>query len=764
MTHIYRELKPIPIPDFCLVNRGNGRVFISTRTPDNRRGQLVLGRAVKDPVTGELTLMYPNDTFRLRYAAEWTQAYGVPRLPHELHIGLYGAALAVGRRTGLYDIVLEALGPKSGNAVMDYAMFLMRSRSNTTELFAETMRTQALFSERPYEDSWFSELFGKISGEQIHQLRTGWLTRCAATGTERVWLCIDGSNNDCTVADSTLAAKGAAKSHKNVKIVSYIWAVDADSGLPVTWFVNHGGMVDAKAIKRMVKVLQDAGLAVEGVILDRGFCAQEVMTLIEECSYSWIIMLKESVFGFKEMYRRHASDIRCRVERIVDQKFLFGIADKVKIFKESKREDCVALFYDHVNGAARAEHLSLKILTEKARLTEKIRKPPKKGREKLGVSPELRPYLSIAEVNGVKEVVVNEANWQEALEAKGFYAIASSAELSAEEIDERYDRRDASEKQFMILKNQLGFHTTRVHSDQSIESKFAAAFVAAVIRSQMISCCKQLKLDVNKMILGADHCRIFRDSANGFNFTNDMPKSTEDFLAGFGLSQSHFEAIAQDFSRRLSENHLESMTRTLPPLDEPESQKESEEETAAEAAAGSDAQEEAAAESVSSADDAGGESAAAPKPRRKGRPKGAKNKKTIEREKAAEEERRKAEALGLKLEEPVKRGRGRPKGVKNKSTLEREAAARKEAAEAKKRSVGRPKGAWSQTRIDREVVRLVEAAKREAAKSQAQEEGSRKPGRPKGRKNDKTLEKEAREMVMAMMRAEQKKLQNGSTE
>lgn len=137
MSHIYRELKPIPIPDFCLINRGNGRVFISTRTKDNRRNQLVLGRAVKDPVTGTLSLMYPNDTFRMRYPAEWAKVYGEPRLPFEFHIGLYCATLAIGRSTGLYDILQEAMGPKNGNAVMDYAMFLLRSRSNTTQLFAE---------------------------------------------------------------------------------------------------------------------------------------------------------------------------------------------------------------------------------------------------------------------------------------------------------------------------------------------------------------------------------------------------------------------------------------------------------------------------------------------------------------------------------------------------------------------------------------------------------------------------------------------------
>ena len=735
MSHIYRELKPIPIPDFCLINRGNGRVFISTRTKDNRRNQLVLGRAVKDPVTGTLSLMYPNDTFRMRYPAEWAKVYGEPRLPFEFHIGLYCATLAIGRSTGLYDILQEAMGPKNGNAVMDYAMFLLRSRSNTTQLFAETMRTQALFSERAYEDTWYSELFGSISSEEINALRSAWLDRCHANGTKRVWLCIDGSNNDCALSESRLAAKGAAKSHQNVNIVSYIWAVDEARGVPVTWFVNHGGMVDAKAIKRLVKTLTDKNIDVAGIILDRGFCSQEVLSLIEECGYAWVIMLKESTAGFKEMYKRHSAEIRCQVRHIVDQKFLFGMTDKVKLFKESTHEDCVALFYDHINGAARSEHLSLKILREKAKLTKKLAKPQQaKGKETISVSAELRPYLEIVEEEGVKKVVVKEQKWQEALEAKGFYAIASSEDMTADEIDERYDRRDASEKQFMILKSQLGFHTTRVHSDTSIESKFAAAFVSAIIRSQMLNLCRRLGFDVNKMILETDRCRIFKTTSDTYDFTNDMLSSTSSFLAGLGLSQRHFEAVATDISNKASERHFESMTRTLLPLNETKLNPQNEEESQA-----------AAAEDVAVADEA--PSKAEPTRRRPGRPKGSLNQKTLERMAQAEEERIKAEALGLKVEEPVKRKPGRPKGSKNKSTPT-QADLPQEMKE--KRKPGRPKGAWNQKRIDREVVKLVEAAKREAA----QKVGERTVGRPKGRKNDKTLEKAAREKVMALMRAE----------
>jgi hypothetical protein len=74
--------------------------------------------------------------------------------------------------------------------------------------------------------------------------------------------------------------------------------------------------------------------------------------------------------------------------------------------------------------------------------------------------------------------------------------------------------------------------------------------------------------------------------------------------------------------------------------------------------------------------------------RRPGRPKGSKNRKTLEREAQA-----RAEAEAGTMAEP-KRGRGRPKGSKNRKTLEREAAlkAAREAKYPPKRGRGRPKG------------------------------------------------------------------------
>ena len=52
------------------------------------------------------------------------------------------------------------------------------------------------------------------------------------------------------------------------------------------------------------------------------------------------------------------------------------------------------------------------------------------------------------------------------------------------------------------------------------------------------------------------------------------------FRSGLGLSQRHFEAVALDISNRAVDQHFESMTRTLPPLDETKWNPQNEEEPA----------------------------------------------------------------------------------------------------------------------------------------------------------------------------------------
>lgn len=660
MSHIYWELNEIPIPEFALVNSHDARVYTVRKGPNGERRRTVIGRA-----TGP-THMHPNNTFKFEHPKLWEEYYGGLELSeHLVQVGLYATTLAVAQNTGLYRDVLASFGPLYGNGIMDYAMFSIAERSSSTQLFDEAMALRMLFSRERHDDSWFSRLFSRhMTPEAVHDFKIRHIKRCVEHGMRKVWLCVDGSNNDCAVRNSDLAEPGKAKSGKQVPIVSYIWAVSAEEGKPVTWAVNRGGVVDATAIREIVEFVAHSGLEVEGVIVDRGFCSQELLELLEELNLRYILMLKSNHKGYREMLDAHLAEVRWQVENVFSDDGIFGVTDHKPIFENSSKESCIGLFFDANTGSMAALRLIKKVRQEARRLQASIAA----GRTPSVVEP-LKKYLEIAEEDGVRSVSYKWGAWQKAVDSKGFFAIASSDEMSAEEIYRLYQLRDASETQFAIFKSELGMDALGVHTDASIRNKFAVAFVAGIIRTEIMRACRRFDRNTNQVIRHLDHCMIKLMPDDSYRFIDNLKQDDKTLYAEWGLNVEHFRYLASTLvnndaaSKNAQVRHLPDAPQETPPRrGRPPKPKSDEPET--------------------------------PK-RRPGRPKGSKNKKTLERE-----------AAMANMPPAPKRKPGRPKGSKNKKTLEREAlaAAAATAAAAPKRGRGRPKGSKNKKTLEREAM------------------------------------------------------------
>ena len=641
MAHIYWELHEIPQPEGSYVNRSDGRVFLMSDDGNGKSKRRVIGHATSD------TMMHPNELYRFLYPTEWELQYHEKSFPaHELHMGMYMLSLGIGYSTELYKILHEIYGPLYANAIMDYAMYSIMDRNDTTQLFTDRMSREVLFSKEAYSDTWYSDLFKRhMSEDANHQFRLLWLKRCQQRGITKVWLSIDGSNNDCSISDGDLAEKGNAKSHRNTNIVSYIWAVDASSGKPVTYQVNNGGMVDSKAFQKIVTVLKGAGISVEGIILDRGFCTHDVLTAIKESGYAYILMLKSDTYGHTKMLEEHSEDIRWKVSNVVSEDGIFGIRSKGKVFGSHSDEAFLYLYYDGVNGSGRSVTLIRKVI----RGAEQMRKAIASG-EKPAVPKGLGSYLELRKEGSSQVVHYKYEAWQKAVDEKGFCSIASSEELDPARIHELYHLRDASEKQFMILKSQLGFDVTRVHSIDSLMGKFAVCFVAAVLRSEIMTACHELELDTNRMLREIDRISLVLLPDGTYSEINNLSIRQTQLLEFFKVPTNKLDAFAVDINRRLI-NPINSQMHKMPEASvsfvkkhrgRPPKQKDASEQ-----------------EKVK---------------RKPGRPKGSKNKKTLERE---------ANAINIPKRKP-----GRPRGSKNRKTLEREALVAQQA----KRKPGRPKG------------------------------------------------------------------------
>ena len=251
MSHIYWELHEIPRPSDAYINHSDGRVFLMTEDGLGKKKRKVIGRATSE------TMMHPNDLFRYLYPSLWSEYYSDRNLPeHELHVGMYALSLGIGYATNLYPILQDVYGPLYSNAIMDYSIYSIMDRTDTTQLFPDRMAREVLFSKEAYSDRWYSDLFSAyLTEDHNHRFRTEWLKECAGRGITKAWISIDGSNNDCEVKCSDLCEKGNAKSHTNSDVVSFIWALDTKTGTPVTYFVNNGGMVDSKAFQKMAAFL-----------------------------------------------------------------------------------------------------------------------------------------------------------------------------------------------------------------------------------------------------------------------------------------------------------------------------------------------------------------------------------------------------------------------------------------------------------------------------------------------------------------------------
>lgn len=677
MGHIYRNLPAVPVPPDAHISRSDDRVFYEFKCNGVRHK-----RTVGVMANYQKRTMVVNDGFRQYYPALWEHHFGQTVAPaSQIHAGLYALALSVGINTGLYGLLQKNFGPQHGNAIMDFAMYSIRDRSNTAQLFADDMKHQMLFSRKALSDAWFSELFSnEMTLDKIHAFRQEWLQKCAERGAKKVWLCIDGSNNDCAAQGGSLAQYGHAKSQRQAPVVGYMWAVDAETGRPVTWFVYKGNTPDCKAIDEVIRFLGSSQLQVEGVILDRGFASKEVLDIIAAKDISSIVMLKSSTKGFVEMMQRHAFDIRWNVKQAIDDDGIFGMTDQVKVFETSKAPSCIALYFVAASGTSRLIKLMGKV-RQAARAVTKMISEHHGDPAKIKVPSEVSKYLKLKfENNLVKQVQYDYEAWQKASDQLGYHAIASSEDLSAEQIHHLYQLRDVSEKQFAILKSQLDGGVTRSHSDAAIQSRLAVSFVASVIRTEILLTCKGLGFDINVMLRKLDDAHMTRMTGGNYEAVHTYPRDLERLLTKFGIRFEHFQKFAleiNDHNARPS-NDLE---RLIPNVELP----------------------------------------------RRGRKKGSKNKKTLEKEAQQAAQQAMDRANGKEPEQPqVKRRPGRPKGSKNKTTLEREAliAAGKLVVEEKpKGKPGRPKGSKNKRTLEREA-----AARRLA-------EGKRRPGRPRGSKN-----------------------------
>ena len=557
---VHRELKPIPIPDWASINTNDNRVFVYLDKGVVRRksSTMVIGYRLED----DKTLMYPNDKFKYTFPDEWRKHYGDPgEIRREVSVGLYAATLGILHRYGMYDVLVDTFDTQIANGVIDFAMYMIAAGSSTAMNFQTRMRGSVLFSDKPRSDNWMSELFSKkLTKEKCIEFNIKWMKKCRDRGIVDVYLCIDGSNNDCDT-DTDIAEEGHAKSGRTRKVVGFMYAFSAWNGMPVAFWVYEGGKVDSKAIITIIKMLESAGFRVKGIILDRGFCTRPVLTAIRNLEYQYVVMLKNNTYGHKYMLSKYSETIRLSPDHLVSLKGIFGICEKGQVFGNGGKaeEAYLNLFYDAGNGNERSLSLMAKVNKEKCRLEKKIKEMDgDEGKADDPIVPDtgLKKYLSVTTVGGKMEVTVNKDELFTSIKPKGFHTIASSEDLGVVAVDRLYDLREYSEGLYAMAKTQLDSATFRCHGKSAIIGKNMNIFVSLFLRWSLMDECRSLELATSMTIIELEMVHLFRMESGKLTSVKDLPISVKSLLKRYDILENDFDQIASTVNNREKEHNL----------------------------------------------------------------------------------------------------------------------------------------------------------------------------------------------------------------
>lgn len=309
---------------------------------------------------------------------------------------------------------------------------------------------------------------------------------------------------------------------------------------------------------------------------------------------------------------------------------------------------------------------------------------------------------------------INHDTLSKKYEDMGYACMISPVPMTAQEMTDVYRLRDVSEKVFCSMKTELGFTTSRTSGDNAFHGKFFVCFIADIIRSEIVRVFqryeekKHISIDTNAMILSFSGIEYTR-CGSGYVYSGQTTLPQREILEELGIEYAALKELGPLVSARISKKDFDKLRdekRVIPTVPEPrgpgrpegsknKQKKESKQKvsgcknnkkaknskTTKENSEAKSKIEKNTAKSETNSKLSGDNTTGLQKKR--GRPAGSKNKKTIEREMAAAAERERRIAQGLPPEEPKNKG-GRPKGRKNDKTLEREAAdkARREAAES----------------------------------------------------------------------------------
>ena len=517
------------------------------------------------------TMMHPNENF-IRYFPEIELPEERERISRScsLRIGTWIVIRKIVNDYKLNEMLGKYMQDKDVKLLLDLAAYSIIEEDNRVQHYPSYAFCHPLFADgmKIYSDSKISDFLKTMDKNVSVSFQNEWNE--SRNHREKIYISYDSTSKLCEAGDLRVVEKGLSKENETANIFHYAIAYDTLNREPLFYELYPGSINDISQFECTVDKAQGYGYKKIGFILDRGYFSKDNIIRMEECGYSFVMMLKGKAELVQEWVLENRGTFETSRTSNIPAYGVYGKTIKKKLFASDQEERYIHLYHD--TGLEDRERCEVEKKIN--RLTSFLKSHINQFKD---FGPGMETYFELhydksakksskkekkeTEQSAGKFVFFEEKMSVIELELKlcGYFVIVTSDKMTAKEALELYKGRDASEKLFLSDKTFLGNHCLRCGTDDTAMTKIFVEFVALIIRNRMYNylkdALKEMAKKPNYMTVPAairelDKIEMARQLDGRYRLDHAITATQKVILKAFGLSDTNVKYRAEEIRKR----------------------------------------------------------------------------------------------------------------------------------------------------------------------------------------------------------------------
>lgn len=246
-----------------------------------------------------------------------------------LRVGTYIVLQKLLRESGIPEMLSQYFSEKDLRLFLDLAAYSIITESNAAQYYPDYAYNHAIYTQdmRIYSDSKVSDFFRSITDNQSVGFLNSWNE--SKDHREKIYISYDSTNKNCQAGDIEMLEYGNAKVDQGSPIFNYSIAYDTRNKEPLFYEAYPGSINDVSQLQYMLDKAKGYGYKKVGFILDRGYFSKSNIEHMDQCGYSFVIMVRGMATLVNELILKHKGTFeKKRIHNISDYR-VYGITVKM---------------------------------------------------------------------------------------------------------------------------------------------------------------------------------------------------------------------------------------------------------------------------------------------------------------------------------------------------------------------------------------------------------------------------------------------------